>query len=387
MSDDPAPAVGALVYRVTASHLAATWIAPDGRREHRVLAPLSELLPHLEKLRAELADGMAIASGDVPRLRAFADGWGHQLLPDGLDADPPDVLIVVPHALLHNVPLHLVGYGDGGVPLGCRIGVTYASGLSLFARCAARNRGRWDPAPERTIAAGGTDVLSGRSGLFRAVPLQFAGLFGDRVRYLEVPGHGLTRSTVKDAVHDEPDVLVLVAHGHVNPIQHRLSGLLVDPPGDVGWQTVALRPGQRFEFRDLPLTPVPPLSGAARAEVLTTAELDLAGPLRAELVMLLACSAASGRVAAGDEPVSVAEAVLRLGAASVIAPLWDADFAATRDWVAEFVTGWLGAGQPGGDRGGLPKALAGRDATARVWSNSGGRPELAGALTIRGDWV
>ncbi len=370
--------VGAVVYRVTASRLAATWIAPDGRRDSTPLASLGELIPALEKLRAELTDGMALANGAVPRLRAFIEDWGRRLLPDALATDPPDVLVLVPHALLHDVPLHLVGYDDG-IPLGCRVGVTYTSGLSLYARCAARNRGRWNPPPQRALAAGGTDVLSGRSEMFQAVPRQLARLFGDRVRYLEIPERGLTRSAVKDAVHDEPDVLVLVAHGHLHPTNHRLSGLLVDPPDDVGWQTIALRPGQRFEFRDLPLTPVPPLSGAVQAEVLTLAELDLASPLRTELVMLLACSTGTGRGAAGDEPVSLAEAVLRLGAASVIAPLWDADFAATRDWVEEFVAGWL--------IGGRCKALAARDATARVWASTGGRPELAGALTIRGDWV
>jgi hypothetical protein len=368
--------VGAVVYRVKANQLAATWIAPNGRRESTLLAPLGELIPLLEKLRDELRDGMALASGAVPRLHAFISGWGRRLLPDALAADPPDVVVVVPHGLLHDVPLHLIGLDDG--PVGCQVGVTYASGMSLFARCAARNHGRWNPPPERTLAAAGTDVLSGRNAMFQAIPRQLSRHFGGRVRYLELPGRGLTRSAVKDAVHEEPDVLVLVAHGHLHLTSHRLSGLLVDPPGDVGWQSIELRPGQRLEFRDLPLTAVPPLSGAARAEVLTLAELDLAGPLRTELVMLLACSAGTGRGAAGDEPVSLAEAVLRLGAASVIAPLWDADFEATREWVEEFATGWLSRGQC--------KALAARDATARVWSKTS-RPELAGALTIRGDWV
>jgi hypothetical protein len=54
----------------------------------------------------------------LPRDSARA-GWE-------LRRDPPDVLVVIPHAALHDVPLHLVEL-EGGVPLGSVTGVSYAS--------------------------------------------------------------------------------------------------------------------------------------------------------------------------------------------------------------------------------------------------------------------
>ncbi|NUR25551.1 MAG: hypothetical protein HOV83_06830, partial [Catenulispora sp.] len=134
--------VGALVYRVGRERIRATYLGPDGSRQVHSLADVSRVLPDLDRLRAEVDDGMALARGRVPRLRAFADEWGRELLPDVVLTDPPDVLVVVPHAMLHDVPLHLVRGAPDAAPLGCLSGVAYASSLSLFARCAARNPAR-----------------------------------------------------------------------------------------------------------------------------------------------------------------------------------------------------------------------------------------------------
>jgi CHAT domain-containing protein len=377
--DAAPPSVGALVYQASHRALTVTWVRPDGERERCPLAPMAEVLAPLERLRDELGDGMALARGRMPRLHAFADDWGRRLLPSGVLDQPPDVLVIVPHGVLHGIPLHLITDEITGRPLGCRAGVTYASSMSLFARAAARNRARHAPTRPRRMAAGGVDVLTGRDDMFQAIPRMLAGLFGDQMTLVET-AHGLTRTAIKEAIHEEPDVLVLVAHGHLNQTSHPLSGLLVDPQGDVGWQSIELLPGQTFEFRDLPLTPVPPLQPDVPAEVLTAVELDVAAQLRSELVVLLACSAGSGRVLAADEPASIAETFLRLGAASVIAPEWDADYAATRDWIAAFFHAWL--------RDGGPKALAGRAATEAMWRElDGDHPERFGALTLRGDWL
>jgi CHAT domain-containing protein len=236
------------------------------------------------------------------------------------------------------------------------------------------------PGPERTMAAGGTDVLTSRDGMFRAIPRMLSGLFADQVRLLDERRPGLTRSAVKDAVHAEPDVLVLVAHGHLDPTTHQMSGLLVNPQGEVGWQSIALRAGQLFEFRDLPLSPAPPLHSSARAEVLTTAELEIFTQLRSELVVLLACSSGAGHLMAGDEPASIAETFLRLGAASVIAPMWDAGYEASLEWVAAFFDEWL--------RQGRVKAVAARNATSRLRAELGDdHLERFGAFSIRGDFV
>ncbi len=369
--------VGALLYQVTRRGVEVTWVAPDGSREHHRLAGIDEVVPRLDLLRAELDDGMALARGRVPRLREFAGGWGRGLVPDPVLAAPPDVLVVVPHSLMHDVPLHLVTV-DGGDPLGCQAGMGYASSMSLFARCAARNPARHSERPSRTFVAASADVLTGREGMFGAVPLMVADRFAGGRGLL---GTGVTRTSVKQAIGDEPDVLMLVAHGLVDGTDHRRSGLLVHQQPYVGWWMVFPEPGQPAEFRDLPLADAPAVSGRdVPTELLTAAELEINAQIRSELVMLLACSAGAGRVLEGDEPASLAETVLRLGAVSAVAALWDTDFAATRDWVSAFFVEWAHRGRP--------KAIAARFAMNHVRARVGDeRPELFGALTVRGDWL
>jgi CHAT domain-containing protein len=215
--------------------------------------------------------------------------------------------------------------------------------------------------------------------MFRGVPQAVAALFGDRVRLVGEQAPGLTRTLLKDAIRHAPDVLLVVAHGYTEPTTASFSGLLLRPPSEVGWEPVDMGSGVTFEVRDRPLASAPPLRGDVQAEVLTAAELSTTALLDSELVVLLACSAGTGRLDEGDSPNNIAETLLRLGASSVIAALWDADFAATRDWVEVFFEAWL--------RQGRPKALAARDATRALYVKFDGQPERFGALTLRGDWI
>jgi CHAT domain-containing protein len=111
--------------------------------------------------------------------------------------------------------------------------------------------------------------------------------------------------------------------------------------------------------------------------VLTAAELETFGYSGTDLVCLLGCSAGSGRVLQADEPASLAETFLKLGSATVIAPMWDAHIEPSGAWITRFFEAWL--------REGKPKAFAARDATAEALRSYG--PQLAGVLTLRGDWL
>ncbi|NUR26772.1 MAG: CHAT domain-containing protein, partial [Catenulispora sp.] len=231
-----------------------------------------------------------------------------------------------------------------------------------------------------TLAAGGVDQLTGREGMFRAVPLMLADMVAE-TELIDRSWPGMTRRSVKDAVAAGPDVLMLVAHGIVNRDDQRMSGLLVHQQQDAGWWGIEPVPGRPADFRDLPLVDAPGTAvRGAPVELLTASELEINAQLRSELVVLLACSAGSGRVLEGDEPASLAETMLRLGAVSSVAALWDTDFTATREWVAAFFLAWL--------RWGHPKALAARHAMRQLYARVGReRPDLYGALTVRGDWV
>jgi len=388
--------VGAVEYFVGRDGVAAVWTDRAGATGHAALGATTRFLSRVENLRDELRDTMALARGRVPRLREFSEDWGRELLPEKLLADELDVLVIVPHALLHDVPLHLVRTGAGGEPLGAVVGITYASSRSLFVRCAGRNPARardpadWvlDAAPvgsdgPGSLIGGGADVLTGDHEPFRSLAESLSGLFEpDRVSVFEA-GWPYSRSAVKAAFRREPfDAVCVVAHGYTDPDNHRMSGLLVelDTVG-ISSRAIPLHGGRYFDFRDLPLRRLPPgLRLASPTEILTTAELEVDGHVETQLVVLLACSAGWGRVVQGDEPASLAESFLHIGAPSVLAPMWDSDREPTSEWAHQFFEAWV-------DRG-YPKALAARHAMTHMQTGRyADHPERLGALALKGDWL
>jgi hypothetical protein len=389
------------------------WLAPDGARHHAKLCAAADVLSKIDALREELRDARLVANGLVPRLRLFMDDWGRRLLPEALLTEPPDVLVIVPHAYLHDLPLHLVKCGPAGEPLGALSGMTYSSSMSLFARCASRNPARqadlssWTfdergasppqnaPRP-RSLIGVGADVLGGKHEEFCRVAKDAARLLpGDKAIFCADESGVAGRQAVKAAFRRDmpPDVLILTAHGFVDVEEHRLSGLLLQQWRHIGMRPI-LRPQGIFEFRDLPLRRPPATPRTIYpAEVLTIAELLVSSEMKLaesgemvsrsplfSMVVLMACSAGWGRVLQGDEPASLAESFLHLGATSVVAPLWDSEYETSRLWIEHFFEAWLARGKP--------KALASLDATRQVRRRMGDdRPERSGVLTLRGDWL
>ncbi len=274
--------------------------------------------------------------------------------------------------------------------------MSYASSRSLFHRCVERNPARsarlaeWQfeeggfdvPRYEGHFVGGGADVLSSGPDAFRHLPRSLAALFdASRTTLLDESQLGFTRSGVKLALGRDPDVVCLVAHGHVNVDDHRFSGLLLPRERVMTRRAQNLHGDRLFEFRDLPFTPIGVTVPTTRpAEVLTAAELEVDVQVHTELVLLLACSAGSGRVLQGDAPGSVAETFLHIGAPSVLAPAWDTDYEFTFRWMTHFWRAWQRLRQP--------KALAYRYAMRKMHEETGGAsPERVGALVLRGDWL
>ncbi|GLH98858.1 CHAT domain-containing protein [Phytohabitans aurantiacus] len=402
--------VHALLYSVHHDSLRALWIEDEDRREV-VLCRTDEFLHEADALREELGRTFEVAIGRMPLLNRFMTTWGRMLVPAEIRAHPPDVLVVVPHALVHDLPLHLVVTDIGG-PLGTVCGIAYCSGMTLFQRCASRNPLRrldldtWrfeeEAAPRghrtgRTLRVGGVDVLAAHDDGFERLAAALAASFRDgevtTVGGQDQEGASWMRPMRLDRrfvlsqfdAHREslvdrgPDVLCIVAHGDLDLERHQLSGLLLAaPPRGIGLHKVDFTvDGKRVRRTLLPLRVAPPVNTALVTEVLTAAELELSGTSSSELVCLLGCSAGSGRLLQADEPASLAESFLKLGSPSVVAPMWDAHVDATYEWMACFFEAWIQRGKP--------KALAGRDATAEVSTRYG--PERAGVLTLRGDWL
>lgn len=346
----------------------------------------AEFLQEAGRLRDEVANVELVAGRRLRRLQAFAAGWGRELIPEPILEDPPDVLVVVPQGFLHQLPLHLAFAGDERA-LGWHSGVAYSSSLTTFCRCATRNRIRERHGRDRLARGGGTDV-SGRAhrefaGLAELVLDSFVA-----TRRASADRGMLSRLDVRLALGDVmADVVCVVAHGFTDPYRHRDSGLLVDAGNRL--PRVLDVYGRALSFPDLPLRdfPVTPrlaggdgTGGSTPAplpgEILTLGELELTTPIDTELVLLLACSAGASEVLQGDEPASLSEAVLRLGAGSVIAPMWDCDLELAEGWMRRFLQAWLEED--------APKAVAGRSALREL--GDGTDPAALSPLHLRGDW-
>ncbi len=395
--------VSALELVVAVPDVVGVWTRSSGERVHFTVGTVDELIPRIDALRGELRDPMSISTGRTPRLREFIASWGCRFLPPGLAEDMPDVLVIVPHGATHDLPLHLVRVaaptGDRESPLGVMAGVTYASSRSLFLRTVDRNPARqydlkaWrcdevdapeGQPPPRSIMASGVDVLGSLDEEFRALCQSvIEGFDGQRVLFLD-PDFPRGRDSIKAAFRREPApaVVCVMAHGWIDDDNHRMSGLLVERNvWGLALRPIPLHGGRYFDFRDLPLRRVPhQLSTVKETEVFTAAELEVDVETSCELVMLLGCSAGWGRVLQGDEPASLAETWLKIGAASAVAPMWDAPIDAVRLWAEAFVEGWT--------RQGMPKALAMRHAMRRMYGGAcRDNPERLGVMTLRGDWL
>jgi hypothetical protein len=388
--------VGTLLYAVTVDEMGVLYAEGDKRHSHSI--ETMDVLGRLNGLREELGDPMRIATGRVPRLAAFSADWGRGLMPDVLLDDPPDVLVVVPHGPLHDLPLHLVETQDGSL-LGARCGVSYSSSRTMFLRCAERNRARGAEAPPApwvheesaeteaeekrmrdttfVFEGGGTDVVRGDER-FSAIAARLGSFFTGQVR---VDGPPLPRWVAKPvtAHHRKPAAICLVAHGFIDDSNHKLSGLLLDrETGMVASRPIEIH-GYTVGFMDRALRE-PPLfiSTESPCEVLAAAELEIDASVTAPLVLLLGCSAGGGRVLQADEPASLAETFLHIGASTVIAPIWDSDVQAMLEWAEVFGQAWVTEGQP--------TALAAREAFRALQANGYGL-ERTGTLTVRGDWL
>jgi CHAT domain len=360
------------------------------------LATTGDEVAKVDGLRRELRNRDAVTEGRTPLLNEFAAEWGNRLLPPEILAAPPDVLVLVPHNWLHDLPLHLVQCH--GRPLGTLCGVSYASSHTLFIRCTQRNTRRtradagmfdagppWTgPVQNRSMITAVANVNSPTDELFGIVASAVSGAFSAADSVRTVTAHVSTAELAGNDVQESPDVLCLIAHGWIDPEDRLFSGLLV--LGDTGLTNyfhVTVN-GKVLSLRLLPFAEPPATRNETtqnetrRAALLSAAQLEIFFECRQELILLLGCSAGSGALMSGDQPASLAESFLQCGAVSVVAPLWDIDVRSTARWAGAFLEAW--------HRGALPKAIAARHAFSEM-NAAGIGLGRAGALTLRGDWI
>jgi hypothetical protein len=394
--------VGALLYRVTNDRTFVDWLH-EGRRDRTELLPTHALVPMIEELRAELENANSLAQNRTPKLDGFAADWGARLLPAGLTPEALDILVVVPHSLFHDLPLHLVTPAGWSRSLGESVGVSFVSSMSLFERCALRNSARkrepstWRPKQPQALGSGehqtttqepikvltaGFDALTQEVDRFSLLADHLFDHLATPVEKIPLgiePGP-IPRWRIKDILSRESgvDVICLAAHGFIDPEFHGFSGLAVGTSLTVLSKSFRILEREVL-YQDMPLRDIPFGWATQRpSEALTVAELEVDAGTTAGLVALLACSAGASDRRQGDAPTSVAEAFLRAGAATVLSSPWPADAEVTEAWMQTFLTAWLDDD--------YPKALAARRAY-EVARESYPFPAKWGALALKGDWV
>jgi CHAT domain-containing protein len=354
------------------------------------LASCCEILPKLEVL-LEAFDG---AHSPARRERAFAEfsrGWGRALLPPSEALESSDVLVVIPHAALHGIPLHAIEDGADARPLGATHGVTYVPTGTLFVRCVNRNPARrFDPAawlfprigingappPPRSCRAAAVDVRFHASGEYEALARLFLDHFQEK-RWTEPDRTSVKpqRGTPSDA-----EALCIVCHGHYDSEFPGRSGLLLA----IGRSeiNIPIHFGQSFQFRDLPFRFFP--TGVTvrpdySPEILTVDELMVGASTDAQLIALVGCSTATGQTLSADDFHSLAHQFLKIGAAGVLASLWTLDFDFAKSWVPRFLRYWCDLR--------LPKALAFRESIRDELNEKAWPISEWAAPALFGDWL
>ncbi|MEV6421355.1 CHAT domain-containing protein [Streptomyces sp. NPDC051662] len=218
-------------------------------------------------------------------------------------SEPGEPVCLVPHGVLHEVPLHAVA--TGGVPLAVRNPVQVVQSASLLADL---YRDTAPPAPRGLCVF--ADSRSDQPLVHaRAEARSMAGAFGERAEVLS--GDRVTRRTVLDRlVHSEATAVHFACHG-------------VLAPDDIA--------GSAISCADGPLTMD-----------------DLLGlRIRADLVTLSACRSGESRGRPGDERLGLARAFLIAGAKSVLVTQWQVDDLSTALFMERFYD-LLVAGAPRG---------------------------------------
>jgi CHAT domain-containing protein len=383
---------GLLAYFMGTDHVYCALHNGAGREQVFRLASCRDILPRLETL-VEALEGSGTRARREQTLVEFARGWGRALLPPSDTIDGFDVLIIIPHGVLHGIPLHAIEPGGAGVPLALTHGITYAPSGTVFVRCVDRNAARrFDPAawtfpcgnasdappPPRRCRAAAIDVKYKRTREYEALARLFLDGFDER------QWRDAARTSIKPRRQGDgdADVICIVCHGHYDQRTGHSGLLLAATPGSARETVIPIHYGEAHAFRDLPFHDVPASVGVrddCSPEILSVDELMVGCSTDAQLVALIGCSTAAGQTGSADEFVSLSNQFLKIGAATVMASMWALDFDFARSWVPRFLHRWRDLREP--------KALAMRESMREELDNTPWPISEWAVPALLGDWL
>ncbi len=210
-------------------------------------------------------------------------------------AEPEDVVYLVPHGLLHYIPLHALKLG--GQYLIERNPVVYSPSASVLEYCCAKRKNTPDGKPARQTATIFGDSC-GDLPYARTEAEALAELFGVKA----LLGNAVTRDAFQQTIIDA-DIVHFAGHGFFNPRQAMESGLR--------------------------------LTGT---DVLTTREVFNLRGLHAQLVALSGCETGVNENRPGDELIGLTRAFLYAGTPSVLVSLWRVADTSTAFLMKQFYT-------------------------------------------------
>ena len=252
-----------------------------------------------------------------------------------------DLVYLVPHRLLHGLPLHALPTAADPLIVDHPVAYAPVSGLLPLSQNAAKGSGRLD-----SCAAFGI--------LFEEEARQVAAVFGARA--VERPD--LTGDDIERLCQDR-DICHFSCHGHFDELYPLSSGLVLRAGANDG---------------GLPTNP----------DAVLSARQIMRMRLRSELICLSACETAMSEIGEGDELLGLIRAFLYAGAPSVVASLWKVDAKSTRDLMVTF---YRHLRESYLDSGSIDKPEALRQAQLRVMEREGARSSFHWApFILVGDW-
>ncbi len=230
-------------------------------------------------------------------------------------AEPGDYVYLVPHDVLHYLPLHTLKVE--GRYLIERNPVLYTPSASVLKYCQAKRKGR-----RENILVLGDSASERPLSNARSEALEVANIFGTRP-YL---GQDARKSLVKEKLEkerDDIDILHFACHGKFHSVQALKSGILMALESDREEKTT------EFEIK---------LDGLPISRYLTAEEF-FGMEMRADLVTLSACESGVNDIRPGDELFGFMRALIYAGTPSVVMSLWQVADISTELFMVHFYQG------------------------------------------------
>jgi CHAT domain-containing protein/tetratricopeptide (TPR) repeat protein len=308
----------------------------DKPEVEEVKVPVDELLNFVEM-------NFSLAEGGSQDIHLASEEWqdfcGRFVEPIMKYTDEGDILYLIPHGLLHYLPLHALKYEDKYLIE--RHPIVYSPSASVIKYCQNKRKGK-----RRTCLVLGDSLgTEGQPDLLyaREEAKIVAELFNAESYLHAKATKGIVQQIAKDK-----DVIHFACHGAFDPNQPMKAGI---------------------ELAD----------GRLTAEEIFNSELN------ADLVTLSACESGVNERKPGDELVGLTRALIYAGTPSVLVSLWTVDDYTTSFLMQRFYT-YLASGEISTKVEALQKAQVDTMREIEEKDTRGWKPHYWAPFTLVGDW-